>query len=99
MSEEVDNIGSNNITAVHNPVTAMCYSPDGKVLIAILGNRISIWDANSGKKLRTFLASSHQKSFVSIAYNPEKKQIAIGDSSGGISIYNEMGKWVKELPR
>lgn len=95
---EHENIGSNNLSAVNNPVSTLSYSPDGKYLIGVLGNRISMWDARSGKKLRTFLAHSNAK-MVSIAYDPVDRQIAIGDSNGNINIFNEMGKWIKVLPK
>ena len=82
--------------SAHAPVAALCYSPDGEFIIGVHGQQITLWNATTGKKMRTFLARTE---FVSVAYNPIKNQIAVGDISGTISIYSEGGKWIRELPK
>lgn len=82
----------------NNTVTALSFSNDGKYLLGVFGNRITMWDAHSGKKLRTFLSTS-KSSLVSIAFSPISRTIAVGDSSGNITLYNEMGKCIREFPR
>lgn len=78
-----------------SPVSAICFTPDGGKLIGIRGNQITIWDARSGKKIRTFISTKY---LVSVAYDVKRKRIAVGDVDGRITIYNESGKWIRELP-
>jgi WD40 repeat protein len=96
--DELDKNKTTSTPVKLGSVTALSYSNDGKYLFGVFGNRISIWDAHSGKKLRTFLATS-KAALVSVAFSPINRTIAIGDSEGSITIYNETGKWVKELPK
>jgi WD40 repeat protein len=61
------------------PVSSVTFSPDGmQVLSGSYDNTIKLWDANSGRELRTF--SGHADVVLSVAFSPDGRQVLSGDS-------------------
>jgi WD40 repeat protein len=59
---------------------ALAFSPDGKLLIAALHDAAHVWDVESGKEVAVLAGHKHPVSAV--AYAPDGKMIATGDSVG-----------------
>jgi WD40 repeat protein len=57
---------------------AICYSPDAK-MIATGGNRLKIWDANTGESLKTF-----DGVFMCLAWTSDGKSLFAGGVTSGI---------------
>jgi RNA polymerase sigma factor (sigma-70 family) len=62
------------------------YSPDGKLLAAPSFNRIWIWEAATGKLLRTLEAA--QWAVHGVAWTPDGKVLVSGSSDGVVQIWN-----------
>ena len=73
------------------PVTAVAFSPDGK-LLATAGNAIKLWDVSSGKQLRALAGHSPMyplPSMVSsIAFSPDGKYLASGGMDNQIKLWD-----------
>ena len=58
-------------------VTSVAFSPDGKqVLTGSEDKTARLWDAQSGKALRTF--TGHSEEIKSVAFSPDGKQVLTG---------------------
>lgn len=55
---------------------AMCWSPDGKWIVAAMGEVVYVWEAESGKQLHKL---SH-RSVTSLAVSPDRRLILTGSS-------------------
>ena len=59
--------------------------PDAKILVSGCKDKtIKIWDAESGKLLRTL--SGHTGRIESLAFSPDGKMLAIGGGGGDSSV-------------
>jgi WD40 repeat protein len=69
--------------SVDRSVLAVAYSPEGKWLAASCGATLRIWDAVSGKEVRTLAgAGSH------LAFSPDSSRIASNGPGAGIVIWD-----------
>ncbi|MCI0741111.1 MAG: protein kinase [Gemmataceae bacterium] len=58
-------------------ITAIAYSPDGKVL-ATGGRNIKLWDAETGQELRTLFRGDVNPKIASLAFSPDGQRLAAG---------------------
>lgn len=68
--------------------TALCFSPDGRVLArgAAEDNLIGLWDVASGRLLRTLAA--HRSSVLSLAFSPDGKTLASGSADNTVKLWD-----------
>jgi WD40 repeat protein/serine/threonine protein kinase len=67
------------------PVSAVAFSPDGMELAAICGNEVRIWEAATGKPVRTFageFSSSAYSALTYLAYSRDGKRLTTGTRGG-----------------
>jgi len=78
-----------------NSVTSIAYSPDGKFLASACSSSTKIWDALTGKEIKTF-NYNHGGNFV--AFSPDGKLLAGGNIDNTIKIWDiHTGKEIKTL--
>ncbi len=71
----------------HEGVWSLAYSPDGsKLASGGWDQTIKIWDANTGKELRTIKA--HLGTVTALAFHPNGQQIASGGLDGMVKVWN-----------
>lgn len=92
--EEINHIQDPSSVNTGHAITAISYSPDGKFVAGVKGNRIIIWERNSGKMFRSFISHNN---LICIAYNPDGSEIVVGDANGSSTIYSKGGKLLKRL--
>ena len=69
-----------------NTVGALCYSPDGTVLVSAgYDHMINMWDVETGEIQRTITAPS---SVLSLSYSPDGTMVSSGESNGDIRIWH-----------
>ena len=74
---------------------SVVFSPDGKQLAACDGFTVKIWDAQTGQNLFTLNGGG---SVFSLAYSPDGKLLASGNSSGGVKLFDAAtGKLMRYL--
>jgi WD40 repeat protein len=61
-------------------------SPDGSRVAAAGGNKVSIWEAATGKEARTFTAGRTRLSMI--RFSPDGKTLAVGAADGGTAVYD-----------
>ncbi|MBQ2387231.1 MAG: hypothetical protein II300_08135, partial [Bacteroidales bacterium] len=67
-------------------VNSVAYSPDGtKIISGSDDGTIKIWDANTGKYLKTL--EGHSDWVNSVAYSPDGTKIISGSDDGTIKIW------------
>ena len=77
---------------------AVAWSPDGKSLAAISGEDVVVWEAATGKRLRTLKYAETDRSVLSICWNPDGSRIAVGCDEEFVEIREvSTGKIVKKL--
>ncbi len=71
-------------------INAIAYSPDGqRILTASFDNSLKLWDAATGKELKTFAGQAgHQKMVLSAAFSPDRQSIASGSADGTAKIWD-----------
>jgi len=79
-------------------VHCVAFRPDGKRLVSGGSDRhVRIWDASSGKELRTF--GGHSGDVLSIAFSPNGKRLASGSGDKHVRLWNmENGSEVAARP-
>ena len=81
-----------------NYVDCFAYSPDGKTIAIGEGNRFGLWDAVTGKHLKTLIEDTSGVSLI--AFSPDGKTIATVSWDGTMRWWNvQTGKNIKTFPR
>ncbi len=81
-----------------NYVNCSAYSPDGKTIAISDGQRFGLWDATTGKHLKTL--SEGTPEVKSIAYSPDGKTIATASWEGTMRWWNaQTGENIKTFAR
>jgi uncharacterized protein with WD repeat len=80
-----------------NSIGSAVFSPDGKKIVTASDDQTArIWDAKSGKMLRTF--SGHTNVVQSAFFSPDAKKIATADTDKTVQIWNvESGRLLQTL--
>ncbi len=89
-----DDITKNDSLNSGESIKAISYSPDGKFIAGVQGNKIIIWERSSGKRFRSFIS---QNKLACIAYNPNGSEIVVGDVNCHSTVYSKGGKMLRNL--
>jgi len=74
-------LGTNPLPGVgHGPRLAVSFTPDGRSIVADDTRRAVVWDAASGRRLRTFAPS------LSFAVSPAGDALALGREDGSVAL-------------
>lgn len=79
-----------SLSSQERKVSTLSFSPGGKLLASTCGEQedkplVHLWDMDSKRLLYTV---KHSHSILSMAISPRRRLLAIGDSTGRISLYN-----------
>jgi WD40 repeat protein len=74
-----------------SPLWSVAWSPDGKTLASggEPNTGVGLWDADSGKKLRTL--AGHSYGIFAVAWNPDGRTLASGSVDGTIRLWDVAG--------
>jgi WD40 repeat protein len=68
-------------------VLSVAFSPDGRqVLSGSNDNTIKLWDAASGREIRTF--QGHTSSVYSVAFSPDGRQVLSGSDDNTVKLWD-----------
>jgi WD40 repeat protein len=67
-----------------NLVSNLAFSPDGKSLVRVQGNKAKVWDSQTGE----LKAALDKSEIISAAFHPDGKRVATGNREGSISIWD-----------
>jgi WD40 repeat protein len=68
------------------PVTAVAFSPDGKILAMATGRAIHLWDVSTGNQMRTL--EGHTESVTAVAFSPDGNSIVSGSLDKTVRIWS-----------
>jgi RNA polymerase sigma-70 factor (ECF subfamily) len=77
-------------------VTAVAFSPDGKLLATGSGRWLTVWDASTGKEIRGL--SGHEAQITAVQFSPDGKRMLTASMDGSVRIWDvETGKEVRRV--
>lgn len=85
-------------TTGNEGVSALAFSPDGKILAAAgcEDGRISLWDVLTGRMIRVLTQKSYR--IQSLAFSSDGKYLAVGDDDAAIHLWDyKTGKLLRKL--
>jgi WD40 repeat protein/predicted Ser/Thr protein kinase len=81
-----DTVTGNEVLNINEAGRCVSFSPNAKRIISADGNDINIWDASSGKKLKTL--SGHDDTIWSMSYSPDGTRIVSGGNDKTVRVWN-----------
>src|SRR5438445_9735145 len=78
--------GTAAITPGPTAISAVAFSPDGKILAAGVGNRLKVWDLGTGQELMTL--EGHSGAITCAAFAPGGKELATGAADKTIKLWD-----------
>jgi WD40 repeat protein len=82
-----DGLRELNLEGHEGAVTAVTYSPDGKTLLSASADRTArLWDAATGKPLRTF--AGHDFGLTAAAFLPDGRRVLTGSADGTVRLWD-----------
>jgi WD40 repeat protein len=80
------------VLAGHKHVTALAYSPDGRMLAIASSQGLVLWDAATGARVRALAGPEPSNGFTwvsgTVAFAPDGRVVAAGDRTGRIRLWN-----------
>ena len=73
------------------------FSPDGKTLVAIAGNRLALWDVFRRRRLSEWSLENAGNSFSGVTFSPDGKTLAVGAGAIFYSQSSESGVWLWDV--
>jgi len=67
-------------------VRSVVFSPDGRQILSCSGDAIKLWDAATGRELRTF--SGHMSLVYCVTFSPDGKYIASGSGDATVKLWD-----------
>ncbi|MEH2237387.1 nSTAND1 domain-containing NTPase, partial [Nostoc sp.] len=94
----VHNVAAPNTLGGHaNEVSAVSFSPDGKMLASGSDdNTVKLWDTSTDKVIKTL--TGHTNSVCSVSFSPDGKMLASGSDDNTVKLWDtSTGKVIKTL--
>jgi hypothetical protein len=80
-----------NVGGVWGVVTAVAFSPDGKMLFSGGSDEARLWEVATGQQRR--LLEGHEGNFYSAAFAPDGRTLAVSSGDNKIRIWDAVGWW------